>query len=64
MGLGCPEKSAALAPYFADVAKTRGCAFLDSEGVAEFNNIDCMHLTAKGHRQLAEKLAEIVPTLI
>lgn len=64
MGLGCPEKSAALAPHFADVAKTRGCAFLDSEGVAEFNKIDCMHLTAKGHRQLAEKLAEIAPTLI
>ena len=50
--------------YFADVAKTRGCAFLDSECVAELNKIDCMHLTAKGHRQLAEKLAELVPTLL
>ena len=35
-----------------------------AEGVAEFNRLDCMHLTAKGHRQLAEKLAELVPSLL
>ena len=37
--------------------------FLDAEG-CEFNQIDFMHLTRKGHAQLAEKLAELVPTLL
>ena len=26
--------------------------------------LDCMHLTRKGHRQLAEKLAGLVPALL
>ncbi len=64
MGLGCPEKSQALAPYYEALAKANGYAFLDAEGVAEFNKIDCMHLTAKGHRQLAAKLAEMIPGLL
>ena len=29
---------------------------MDAEGIAEFNRIDYMHLTAKGHRALAEAL--------
>lgn len=64
MGRGCPEKSRALAPYYAQVAQRLGCAFLDAEGVAEFNTLDCMHLTRRGHAQLAAKLAELVPTLL
>lgn len=64
MGPGCPEKSAALAPYLRQSAEAAGCAFLDAEGLAEFNKIDCMHLTAKGHRQLAEALADLVPQLL
>lgn len=64
MGPGCPEKSQELAPFYEALAKTNGYAFLDAEGIAEFNKIDCMHLTAKGHRQLAAKLAEIIPALI
>ena len=64
MGRGCPEKSRGLAPHLAAVAEAQGCAFLDAEGVAEFNRLDCMHLTALGHRQLAEKLAELVPGLL
>ena len=42
----------------------QGCAFLDAEGKAELNTKDCMHLTRKGHRQLAEVLAGIVPELL
>lgn len=30
----------------------------------EFNHVDGMHLTRKGHAQLADKLAALVPTLI
>ena len=64
MGPGCPQKSRELAHYYSSMAKTQHCAFLDAEGVAEFNNVDCMHLSRKGHRQLAEKLTELVPGLI
>ena len=64
MGLGCAAKSRELAKHYAVVAQNQGCAFLDAEGVAEFNKVDYMHLTRKGHAQLAEKLTEIVPTLV
>ena len=64
MGLCCVEKSALIAPYFEQHAKERGCAFLDAEGVAEFNKVDFTHLSKKGHAQLSEKLAEIVPDLV
>ena len=64
MGKGCPEKSRALAEKFAQVAENQGCYFLDAEGVAEFNQIDCMHLSRKGHAQLAAKLAEMIPDIV
>ena len=64
MGLGCAAKSRELTKWYAPVAANQGCAFLDAEGVAEFNEVDYMHLTRKGHAQLAAKLAQIVPTLV
>ena len=64
MGAGCPEKSRGLSGYFAAAAERQGCAFLDAEGLAEFNTLDCMHLTRKGHRQLADVLGKIVPELL
>ncbi|MBP3728866.1 MAG: lipolytic enzyme, G-D-S-L, partial [Lachnospiraceae bacterium] len=64
MGQGCPEKSRQLARYFAAAAENQGCFFLDAEGVAEFNQIDCMHLSRKGHAQLAAKLAELIPEMV
>ena len=45
------------------IAERQGVHFLDAEG-CEFNQIDFMHLTRHGHAQLAEKLAELVPTLL
>ena len=36
----------------------------DAEGVAEFNKVDYMHLTRKGHADLAKKLSEMVPQLV
>ena len=64
MGKGCPEKSRQLAKYYAQVAENQSCYFLDAEGVAEFNNIDCMHLSRRGHAQLAGKLADIIPGIL
>ena len=63
MGEGCPEKAAALAPHFAGVAARSGAHFFDARD-CEFNRVDHMHLSRLGHRQLAEKLAALVPGLI
>ena len=62
MGLGCPERSRGLAKYFRQAADLLGCEFMDAEGTAEFNQVDFMHLTRKGHSQLAEALAEKIGT--
>lgn len=64
MGQGCPQKSRELARYYKALAERMGYAFLDAEGAAEFNKIDCMHFTKLGHRQLADRLAELIPTLV
>ena len=64
MGAGCPAKSRELAHFYKAVAERRGCAFLDSEGIAEFNSTDGMHLTRKGHGDLAACLADLVPQLV
>ena len=64
MGLCCVEKSPHLAKYFALKAVATGCAFLDAEGIAEFNTVDYTHLSCKGHAQLAAKLADLIPTLV
>ena len=64
MGRGCPEKSRELASYYAPVAARQDCAFLDVEGLAEYNRLDCMHLSRKGHSQLAAQLAPLVSELV
>ena len=64
MGRDSLEKTRELAPCYRDLAERQGCAFLDAEGIAEFNRLDCMHLTCRGHRQLAEALAALVPELV
>ena len=43
--------------------EAHGWAFLDAEGVAEFNTVDYMHLSRRGHRQLADALAPVVREL-
>jgi len=64
MGKGCPEKSRVLAKYYKPKCDALGVHFLDAEGIAEFNQVDFMHLTRKGHANLAEALGELVPTLV
>ena len=63
MGEGCIEKSEALSAFLAPVAERNGAAYLDADG-CEFNGIDHMHLSKRGHAQLAERLAAIIPTLV
>ena len=64
-GPSCVEKSRKLAGEYRRVAGETGCAFLDAgETGCEFNHIDFMHLTKKGHATLAAKLAQLVPQLV
>ncbi len=63
MGKGCIEKSRELPKYLSATAQLLGCHYLDAKE-CEFNPVDGMHLTRKGHALLAEKLAELVPTLV
>ena len=44
-------------------AKLVGAHFLDAKD-CEFNQVDGMHLTKKGHAQLAQLLARTVPGLL
>ena len=63
MGTGCVEKSRQLARYYKEQCQLLGCHFLDAgELGAEFNTVDYMHLTAKGHAALAEGLANYIKT--
>ena len=65
MGRECIEKSRELAKYYKQQCDLIGCHFLDAEQLGcEFNNIDCMHLTRKGHEVLANTLAEKIPELL
>jgi lysophospholipase L1-like esterase len=58
MGRGCAEKSEGLAAEYKKIADLMGCHYLDANAVvtAPANNIDYMHLTEEGHRQLAAAL--------
>jgi hypothetical protein len=49
------EKSRGLAAWYRRIADQEGCGFLDADG-CEFNRIDFMHLTRRGHAQLADLL--------
>lgn len=66
MGRGCAEKSENLAAEYEKIAELTGCHYLDANAVltAAPNEIDYMHLTAEGHSQLAQALAEKIPECI
>ena len=57
MGVGSVEKTEKLAIYYRQKADLLGIHFLDAAG-CEFNQVDFMHLTQKGHRQLADLILE------
>ncbi|MEG0564789.1 MAG: GDSL-type esterase/lipase family protein [Hungatella sp.] len=65
MGYGCAEKSEGLAVEYEKIARLMGCAYLDANTVVtEQNQIDFMHLTREGHRELAHTLAALIPSLL
>ncbi len=65
MGLSSISKSQALAQEFSLAARELGCHFLDAKTLgAEFNQVDFMHLTKKGHQALAQALAEHIPSML
>ena len=65
MGQLCVEKSRQLGKYYREQCALLGVSFLDAgELGCEFNTVDYMHLTSRGHARLAEKLAAVVPELL
>lgn len=65
MGFGAVEKSKQLAKQYAAVAAETGVHFLDVGALGcEISPVDGMHLTRKGHAQLADHLAVLIPTLV
>ena len=64
MGVGCVKKSQELARRYKEQCDYIGVHFADAAQLgAEFNCVDYMHLTKKGHAALAEGLAQLVRTL-
>lgn len=65
MGRGCAEKSEGLREEYPKIAKLMGCHYFDANtAVKENNHIDYMHLTARGHQELADALAKLIPDLL
>ena len=65
MGVGAVERSRQLPQEYRRIAAETGVHFLDANEVGcEFNQVDFMHLTRRGHATLAEKLAQLVPQLV
>ena len=63
MGATCPAATMGVAEQYHQNCAAHGWAFLDAEGVAEFNTVDYMHLSRRGPSQLAEALAPLVREL-
>ncbi len=61
---GGVEKSRALAPLYAELARARGCAFFDAGSVVTCSDLDGVHFEAAGHRALGEALAREVKKLV
>lgn len=62
MGKGCAYKAERLAAHYRPMAEANGWHFYDA-AACEFNPVDYMHLTKKGHSQLAAALSQLVPKL-
>ena len=64
MGELCAVRSRGLAAEYEEKCRLHGWAFMDAQGLAEFNKVDFMHLSARGHQQLSAALAERIPELL
>lgn len=49
---------------YREVAKDRGCIFLDAAQYIYPSDYDSLHLTPEAHRILAEKLASVIGTIV
>ena len=61
---GGTEKSRRLAPLYADLARARGCSFLDAGSVARTSDLDGIHLEAPAHHALGEAVAKKIEKLL
>ena len=65
MGQLCVEKSRQLADSYREQCELLNVSFLDAGAVGcEFNTVDFMHLTSRGHPTLAEALTKLIPQLL
>lgn len=65
MGQLCVEKSRQLADSYREQCELLNVSFLDAGAIGcEFNTVDFMHLTSRGHRTLAEALAKLIPQMM
>ncbi|WP_333830285.1 GDSL-type esterase/lipase family protein [Pararhodobacter sp.] len=60
---GGAEKSRALAPLLAGLARARGVGFLDAGQVVSVSPVDGVHLDVAAHRTLGEAVAQAVQAL-
>jgi lysophospholipase L1-like esterase len=66
MGRGCAQKSEGLSEEYKKIAELTKVHYLDANEVvsAPVNDVDYMHLTGEGHRQLALALAPVIRELV
>ena len=65
MGTGCVRKSEELAHHYKEQCDLMGIHFADARELgAEFNHVDYMHLTRRGHAALAAGLAKLIGQLV
>ena len=65
MGQLCVEKSRQLADSYREQCDLLGVHFLDAGVIGcEFNTVDYMHLTSRGHAALARRLSDLVLPLL
>ena len=63
MGAGCVEKSRQLEKEYRKLAEAMNIHFISAAG-CELNDTDFMHLTKKGHKQLADKMTDAVRSIM
>lgn len=64
MGPGAVEKSLLLAAEYERVSKANGCRYLNADGIAEYNEMDFIHLTKKGHKALCDAVLSVVKGMV
>ena len=57
---GAEEKSQGLARYYAEIAKTHGCAFLNVGSIAKSTDVDGIHFDEAAHKSIGQNVARIV----